>query len=60
MNRLIDWWARNSVAANLLMVGIFFGVRWLLRQEGPKREYHRILLRVPIVAKLTRGINTAQ
>jgi multidrug efflux pump subunit AcrB len=23
MNRLIEWWARNSVAANLLMVGIF-------------------------------------
>jgi len=23
MNRLIEWWARNPVAANLLMVGIF-------------------------------------
>ena len=23
MNSLIEWWARNSVAANLLMVGIF-------------------------------------
>jgi multidrug efflux pump subunit AcrB len=23
MNHLIEWWARNSVAANLLMVGIF-------------------------------------
>jgi multidrug efflux pump subunit AcrB len=23
MNGLIEWWARNSVAANLLMVGIF-------------------------------------
>jgi len=23
MNKLIEWWARNSVAANLLMVGIF-------------------------------------
>jgi len=23
MNKLIEWWARNSVAANLLMIGIF-------------------------------------
>ena len=23
MNNLIEWWARNSVAANLMMVGIF-------------------------------------
>jgi len=23
MNGLIAWWARNSVAANLIMVGIF-------------------------------------
>jgi multidrug efflux pump subunit AcrB len=23
MNALIEWWARNSVAANLLMIGIF-------------------------------------
>ncbi|MFS1523808.1 efflux RND transporter permease subunit [Microbulbifer sp. 2304DJ12-6] len=23
MNKLIEWWARNSVAANLMMVGIF-------------------------------------
>ena len=36
------------------------GVRQLLRREGPKREYHRMLLRTPIVSKLTRGINTAR
>lgn len=44
----------------VLTIGVVFGVRWLLRQEGPKREYHRMLLRIPIVAKLTRGINTAR
>jgi len=39
---------------------LFFGVRRLLKQEGPRRQYHRLLLRLPIVAKLTRGINTAR
>ena len=46
-----------------LIVGIIaaiVGIRKLLRQEGPKRKYHRLLLRLPVVSKLTRGINTAR
>lgn len=39
---------------------VTFGIRRLLRNEGPRRRYHHMLLRVPIVAKLTRGINTAR
>lgn len=42
------------------IVAISFGVRKLLERPGPKRRYHGMLLRVPIVAKLTRGINTAR
>ncbi len=47
----------------LLIVGIVavvFGIRQLLKREGPKRRYHHLLLRLPIVARLTRGINTAR
>jgi len=47
----------------ILIVGIvlvFVGIRRLLKREGPRRRYHRLLLRLPIVAKLTRGINTAR
>ena len=44
----------------VMTVAIVFAVRRLLRREGPKREYHRLLLKVPIVSKLTRGINTAR
>jgi general secretion pathway protein F len=46
-----------------LIVGIIaaiIGIRKLLRQEGPKRKYHRLLLRLPVVSQLTRGINTAR
>lgn len=42
------------------IVALVFGVRKLLERPGPKRSYHGMLLRVPIVAKLTRGINTAR
>lgn len=44
----------------LLIVASFFGLRKLLQKDGPKRKYHRLLLRLPIISKLTRGINTAR
>jgi len=53
---LRDYWA----ALILGIVGTIFGLRRLLRREGPKRKFHRFLLRVPIVKTLTRGINTAR
>lgn len=49
------WW--------ILIIGtvvLIFGIRQLLKKEGPRRKYHRLLLSTPIVAKLTRGINTAR
>jgi len=49
------WWAiAGGIAA------VVFGVRKLLSREGPRRRYHRNLLRMPVIGKLTRGINTAR
>ncbi len=43
MNGLIEWWARNSVAANLLMVGIFvagiIGFSSLEREMDPQVRF---------------------
>jgi general secretion pathway protein F len=50
-----DYWAAMIVA----IVAIVFGMRSLLKQEGPKRKYHHLLLRLPVVSKLTRGIKLA-
>ncbi len=33
---------------------------WILQQDGPRRRYHAILLRLPVVGRLTRGVNTAR
>ena len=47
----------------LLIIGIgavAYGVWWLLRKEGPRLQYHQLLLRMPIFGRLTRGINTAR
>ena len=47
----------------LLIIGVaavIYGIWWILQKDGPKRSYHRTLLRLPITSKLTRGINTAR
>ena len=51
-----DYWLYLIVG----IVAAIIGVRKLLQQEGPKRKYHLLLLRLPIVSQLTRGINTAR
>jgi general secretion pathway protein F len=42
------------------IVALGWFVRWVLNLEGPRRRYHRLLLRLPIIARLTRGVNTAR
>ncbi|HKE45589.1 MAG TPA: type II secretion system inner membrane protein GspF [Steroidobacteraceae bacterium] len=46
----------------ILIVLVIAG--WLvvrhLRREGPKRQFHRFLLRVPLIGRLVRGVNTAR
>jgi len=44
----------------IAVVATVFGTRRILRREGPKRRYHRMLLRLPVIGSLTRGINTAR
>ena len=50
MNGLISWWARNSVAANLLMVGIFFagmfGFGSLEREMEPQVRFPGLEIQV--------------
>ena len=50
-----NWlWLLTGIAA------IAFGVhRWLQRPEA-KRRFHRVLLRLPMIGRLTRGMNTAR
>ncbi|MGI9272973.1 MAG: type II secretion system inner membrane protein GspF [Woeseiaceae bacterium] len=44
----------------IFLAAVIFGVYRLLKQDGPRRKYHRLLLRMPIAGRLTRGVNTAR
>lgn len=44
----------------LFTVLLIWGIRRLLKKEGPKRRFHRMLLKLPVIGTVTRGINTAR
>jgi len=45
----------------LILIGILAWVaRRALQPPGPRRKFHIFLLRLPVVGKLVRGLNTAQ
>jgi general secretion pathway protein F len=55
-----DFLRDNWLFVILAMAAAVYGVWWLLRQEGPRRRYHWLLLGMPIFGRLVRGINTAR
>ena len=53
---LVNHWFALIIALSLAVYGLWR----LLQLDGPRRAYHRFLLRMPITGKLARGINTAR
>jgi general secretion pathway protein F len=53
---LQNWWWL------LLLVGVagYFGVQRFLAFPGNKRRFHLLLLKLPVIGKLVRGLNTAR
>ncbi|MEE9343757.1 MAG: type II secretion system inner membrane protein GspF [Gammaproteobacteria bacterium] len=43
----------------LLVVFGFFASR-MLKQEGPKRRFHEMILHLPVIGRLERGVNAAR
>ena len=55
-----DFLRNHGIAALLLLAAAGGGIAWVLRKEGPKRRFHRVLLRLPLIGRLTRGINAGR
>ncbi len=43
-----------------LLVAALIGLRLLLRRDGPKKRFHRMLLAIPLLRHLVRGLNAAR
>jgi len=52
--RAYGLWVLIALVAALILT------RMMLRRGGPKRRYHQLLLRVPMISRLVRGLNTAR
>jgi len=57
---LSDFLRANGIWVLILVVVLTLAARQLLRRPGPRRRYDRTLLRLPIIGRLVRGINTAR
>lgn len=47
----------------LLVIGLSLagaGIAYVLKQPKAKRQFHKTLLRLPVIGKLVRGVNTAR
>jgi len=57
---LSDFLQHNWILLLALIVIATVIVGGLLRREGPKRQFHKLLLHLPLVSRLVRGMNTAR
>jgi general secretion pathway protein F len=53
---LRDYWLLVIIGLGALS----YAAWWVLQKDGPRRRFHSALLRMPIVGRLTRGVNTAR
>jgi general secretion pathway protein F len=44
----------------VLLVAAAIGLRLMLRRPGPKRAFHELLLRTPLISRLVRGMNASR
>jgi len=44
----------------IVLAGLGFAAKRLLKQPGPKKQFDLFMLRVPVIGKIIRGLNTAR
>ena len=55
-----DFFREHGLWVILGVVALALLIRWLLRKPEPRRRFHRMLLRMPVIGRLVQGINTAR
>jgi general secretion pathway protein F len=49
-----------GIPAAVVLAALIVMARFAVRREGPRRQYHRLVLALPLVGRLVRGLNTAR
>ncbi|HSD74630.1 MAG TPA: type II secretion system inner membrane protein GspF [Steroidobacteraceae bacterium] len=55
-----DFFRSYGIYVLILLAGALWLVARWLQNEGPRRRFHRELLRLPLIGRLVRGFNTAR
>ena len=55
-----DFLRENFLLLCAALIVLFFGTKHLLSLPAYKTKFHRLILRLPIIGKLVRGVNTAR
>jgi general secretion pathway protein F len=55
-----DFIRSNGIVLLVAVVLLITAIRMIFHRAGPKRQFHRVLLRLPMIGRLVRGLNTAR
>lgn len=55
-----DFMQHYGVLLLVAIVLLVTGIRYLLKQEGPRKTFHGGLLRTPFLSRMVKGLNTAR
>jgi len=55
-----DFLRSYGIILLLLIAAAITAFSWTLRKEGPKRRFHKLLLRLPLIGRLERGVNAGR
>lgn len=60
MIAISDFLVDYGVLLLLLLAVCGAGAWWLLQQDGPKKKFHQMLLKLPLIGRLVRGVNSGR
>jgi general secretion pathway protein F len=55
-----DYMRDYGIVTIIVIAVLTWIVKRILRQPEPKRRFHQLLLKIPVVGRITRGFNTAR
>ena len=55
-----DWLREYGLMAGFALVVLFIVVNLILRNPAPRKRYHQLLLKLPVIGRLVRGLNAAR